>query len=177
MHLEDIEFLNALRTLPPEHNRIVVRHCAKTCAHAIGECVFNLMLNGKGLKKRQKKKVEKELLPYYGDLLTLASAEASLWNKKKSLFNLSGQALKTILESAQPRLRVLEKIKRKELRNKEGDVKERRRRRRKREQEEEEGKDSVEEIEQNEEAKNKEEEEDGKRKRWRRGPRKGKQQQ
>lgn len=114
MRLEDIQFLLALHSVTPPRNAVILRQCPKSCAYAVGECLFNLLKDNQGLSAKEKKKVEKELSPYYQDLITLATNKSSLWNKKKSLYKLAGKPLKTILKTAVPTLKELEKIKRKE---------------------------------------------------------------
>lgn len=114
MRLEDIQFLLALQSVTPPRNAVIVRQCPKSCAYAVGECLYNLLRRTEGLTTKEKTKIERDLLPFYHDLITLSTNNASLWNKKKALYRLAGKPLKTILKTAQPHLRLLEKIKRKE---------------------------------------------------------------
>lgn len=115
MHLDQIEFLRALEKLPSRLNAPILRHCGDTGAHAIGECIYNFMLNTPQLRLSERRKLSKSLKAYQSDLQKLRSPKTSKEERRIALSQLSGKPISIILKKLKPCLDKLEKAKRKEV--------------------------------------------------------------
>lgn len=98
-----IPLLQTLKELKPTHRSIMLGHMNDESCEAIYKAVRNVLQSNK-IGTKEKKNLRSKLLPYKNEVRALSNDKKSRKSKRKTLLQLGGFPLSTILSVAIPLL-------------------------------------------------------------------------